>query len=225
MPHDETKALPLLAAYGFASEHGLAPEAQAIRELPAASIVRRGFFVALFEKADIFNEFCAKHWTFSATPEGAKKLARYRRVREKFDDSGESGDATAVESQDEESDEFALEAHLRDFLATNLERIEPGLALVENGVEYAIDGGRIDLLAKGSDGKYVVIELKLSRGRNKTVGQILHYMGWVDQKLGSAPCRGYIVAKTIPDDLKLAVSRVPGVKLAEYKLSFSIKPV
>ena len=85
--------------------------------------------------------------------------------------------------------------------------------------------GRIDLLAKGKDGKFVVIELKLSRGRNKTLGQILHYMGWADKELGNAPCRGYIVANSIPDDLRLAVSRVPGVKLAEYKLSFSIKPV
>ena len=102
--------------------------------------------------------------------------------------------------------------------------VEPGLSLVEHGVEYAITGGRIDLLAKGKDGKFVVIELKLSRGRNKTLGQILHYMGWVDKELGNAPCRGYIIANSIPDDLRLAVSRVPGVKLAEYKLSFSIKP-
>lgn len=224
MPHDETKAFPLLAAYGFATEHGLGPEAQAIRELPAASTVRRGHFLALFEKTDLFVEFCAKHWQFSATPEGAKKISKYRRVKERFDESLESGDDATAEPQDEESDEFALEAHLRDFLATNIDRIEPGLALVEHGVEYAIGGGRIDLLARGSDGKFVVIELKLSRGRNKTVGQILHYMGWVDKELGNAPCRGYIVAKTIPEDVKLAVSRVPGVRLAEYKLSFAIKP-
>jgi RecB family endonuclease NucS len=97
------------------------------------------------------------------------------------------------------------------------------LALVEHGVEYPITGGRIDLLAKGKDGRFVVIELKLSRGRNKTLGQILHYMGWVDQELGNGPCRGYIVANEIPADLRLAVNRVPGVKLAEYKLSFAIQ--
>ncbi len=225
MPPDDTKALPLLAAYGFAAEHGLGPQAQAIKELPADSVVRRGHFVALFEAAGIFTDFCAKHWAFSATTEGARKIARYRRAKEKFDDSAPDGGDPAGEASDEESDAFALESHLRDFLASHLERIEPGLSLVENGVEYAITGGRIDLLAKDSDGKFVVIELKVSRGRNRTVGQILHYMGWVDRELGNGPCRGYIIANKIPEDLRLAVSRAPGVKLAEYKLDFAVKPV
>jgi hypothetical protein len=223
MPSEDTKALPLLAAYGFAAEHGLGPESQSIREMPANSVVRRGHFVALFEKAGLFSEFCAKHWAFSSTSEGARKLARYRRVKEKYDESSGIDGSATDDSQDDESYVFALEAHLRDFLATNLERVELGLALVEHGVEYPITGGRIDLLAKGKDGRFVVIELKLSRGRNKTLGQILHYMGWVDQELGNGPCRGYIVANEIPADLRLAVNRVPGVKLAEYKLSFAIQ--
>lgn len=225
MPPEDTKALPLIAAYGFAAEHGFGPEAQAIRELPADSVVRRGHFVALFEKAGIFSEFCSKHWAFSGTVEGAKKLARYRRVKEKYEESIAGGGDPTAETQEEDSDVFALESHLRDFLASNLDRIEPGLSLFDQGVEYAIAGGRIDLLGKGSDGKFVVIELKLSRGRNKTIGQILHYMGWVDKELGNGPCRGYIIANKISDDLRLAVGRVPGIKLAEYKLSFSVKAV
>jgi hypothetical protein len=32
-------------------------------------------------------------------------------------------------------------------------------------------------------------------------------MGWVDKKLGKAPCRGLIIAKEIPDDLAMAVQR------------------
>jgi hypothetical protein len=47
--------------------------------------------------------------------------------------------------------EFALEEHLRDFLARNLDRIEPGLRLHSaeghSGIEYPVDAGRIDLLA------------------------------------------------------------------------------
>jgi hypothetical protein len=225
MSPEDTKALPLLAAYGFAAEHGLGPQAQTIRELPADSVVRRGHFVSLFEGAGIFAEFCSRHWAFSATPEGAKKLSRYRRAKEKFEESSPEGIDPATEASDEESDVFALESHLRDFLASHLDRVEPGLTLVEHGVEYAITGGRIDILAKGSDGKFVVIELKVSRGRNKTVGQILHYMGWVDKELGNGPCRGYIIANKIPDDLQLAVSRAPGIRLAEYKLDFAIKPL
>jgi RecB family endonuclease NucS len=74
--------------------------------------------------------------------------------------------------------EFALEAHLRDFLAKNLDRIEPGLRLYDSperdGIEFPVDGGRIDLLAMDQNGKFVVVQLKLSQGRNKTLGQLLY---------------------------------------------------
>jgi len=71
----------------------------------------------------------------------------------------------------------------------------------------------------------VVIELKLSQGRNKTLGQLLYYMGWVDQHLGKGPCRGFIIASEITEDLAVAVARVPGVSLAKYRMSFAIEPV
>ena len=65
-------------------------------------------------------------------------------------------------SRTEASLEFALEAHVRDFLAKNLERIEPELRLYSSAenkeVEYPVDVGRIDLLAIDRNGKYVVIE-------------------------------------------------------------------
>jgi hypothetical protein len=65
----------------------------------------------------------------------------------------------------------------------------------------------------------------VGRGRNKTVGQLLYYMGWVDKNLGKGPCRGMIIAKEIPDDLMLAVQRVPGVSLFRYHLNVSVEPV
>jgi hypothetical protein len=70
---------------------------------------------------------------------------------------------------------------------TRGERIETGLQLYaspeRNGVEFPVEGGRMDLLAVDGNGKFVVIELKLSQGRNKTLGQLLYYMGWVDKNL------------------------------------------
>jgi hypothetical protein len=125
-----------------------------------------------------------------------------------------------------ETHQFAFEAHLRDFLAKNLERVESGLQLYQGanhlGIEYPVESGRIDILAVDRQGKFVVIELKLSQGRNRTLGQLLYYMSWVDQNLGSAPCRGVIIASEISDDLRVAISRVPGVSLARYRMSFSV---
>jgi RecB family endonuclease NucS len=101
---------------------------------------------------------------------------------------GHAPDEPEGEAAEETTLEFALEAHLRDFLAKNLGHIEPGLRLYEGngrtGIEYPLEGGRIDLLAVDQSQKYVVIELKLSQGRNKALGQLLYYMGWVDQNLG-----------------------------------------
>jgi len=45
--------------------------------------------------------------------------------------------------------------------------------------------------------RFVVFELKVTRGRNKALGQLLYYMGWVDKHLGKGPCRGIIVAREI----------------------------
>ena len=94
-----------------------------------------------------------------------------------------------------------------------------------SGVEFPVEGGYIDLLGVDQDQRFVVIELKVGTGRNKVIGQLLYYMGWVDRHLGNAPCRGVIIAKEIPDDLLLAVQRVPGVSLYRYNLSVSVELV
>ena len=82
---------------------------------------------------------------------------------------------------------------------------------------------RIDILAVDSDRKFVVIELKLSRGRTKALGQLLYYMGWVDKHLGNGPCRGFIIANEISQELVTAVSRTQGVQLAKYQMNFSVE--
>ena len=61
-----------------------------------------------------------------------------------------------------------------------------------------------------------MIELKVSRGYDRVIGQLLRYMAWVENNMQTAkPVRGIIVAKEITDDLKLAASRISGVKLIE----------
>jgi hypothetical protein len=41
----------------------------------------------------------------------------------------------------------------------------------------------------------------------------------------SKPVRGIIVAKEITGDLKLAASRIAGVRLIEYEIEFKLRPV
>lgn len=238
MSEEQTQAMPLRAAYAFGAVNGVGREVEEIRQMTIAwdvsytSSLRRGYIVALFEKHDLFERFKQERWSFGNTPGGETRRRRYLRIKAQYEEflaGGLPAPAPENDADPDETLEFALEAHLRDFLARNLDRIELGLRLYtaadRDGVEFVIDGGRIDLLAVDRTGKYVVIELKLSRGRNKALGQLLYYMGWVDQHLGQGPCRGYIIASDISDELAVAVSRVPSVNLAKYRMSFGIEPV
>jgi len=128
------------------------------------------------------------------------------------------------------SREFAYERDLQNYLAQNLHAIEPGLNLYEDegltGIEYPAGNRRIDILAVDKSENLVVIELKVSRGYDRVIGQLLRYMGWVNENLADEKkVRGIIVASDITDDLKMAVSLVNDVKLVEYQISFSLNSV
>ena len=84
---------------------------------------------------------------------------------------------------------FALESHLRDYLAANLSQIEPGLELYTqdgetDGVEYDTQAvGKIDVLAVDANGVLVVIELKVGQTPDQVCGQLMRYMSWVRRHL------------------------------------------
>jgi hypothetical protein len=125
---------------------------------------------------------------------------------------------------------FAYEAHLRDYLARNIEILEPGLSLWVpdselQSVEYDIDGRRIDILARDSRGIPVIIELKVSRGHEKTVGQCALYRAKLKKTLKLPKVRLMIVAQELTDDLKLAASELSDVDLYEYSLSMAVTRV
>jgi hypothetical protein len=131
----------------------------------------------------------------------------------------------------EEPTAFAYERDLQNFLAKHLERIEPGLRLYEEdditGIEFPAGGRSIDILALDRQNNYVVVELKVSRGYDRVVGQLLRYMAWIErhQAEPGQRVRGVIIAREISEDLRLACSRIQDVQLFEYALSVSLKPI
>jgi hypothetical protein len=136
-----------------------------------------------------------------------------------------------VEAVPQASSEFAYEHDLRDYLARNPHVIEPSLKLYSDegitGVEFPVGGRYIDILAVDSADNYVVIELKVSKGYDRVVGQLLRYVSWI-KKNHAEPgqkVRGIIIAKQISEDLRLACSEVPSVSLYEYALSVAVKQV
>lgn len=143
-------------------------------------------------------------------------------------------DNVGLDDRNEQGYVFPLEAHLRDFLVQNIETIDVdnkklSLYIDEDGVdgvEYRTGVGNIDILAVDEDGDFVVLELKLSRGNDATLGQILRYMGWIDRNVAQGKkVKGIIVAQSIDEKLRYAVSQVKNVKLFEYKIQFSVQKV
>jgi len=238
MNSESGKPFPLRQAYAFARENGLADQTSEIQELEIEwqrgydSKLRRGYMTRLLEDHGLYSEFVQKYWPNGATPDGEARRRRGVKYADEYDaflSGALVGGEEETESATSESLEFALEAHLRDFLAKNLNQVEPGLRLYQadgkSGIEFAVANGRIDILAVDSKGAFVVIELKLSQGRNKALGQLLYYMGWVDRNLKNGSCRGMIIANEISEELKIAVSRAAGVTLLRYNMNFSIASV
>lgn len=132
-----------------------------------------------------------------------------------------------------DSSQFAYESHLRDFLKNNLLVIEPGMKLYRDeeddtitGVEFDAGGRRIDILAVDKNDNYVIIELKVSKGHEKVIGQILRYKGWIRMNMaGDKIIRGIIIAKSITEDLKLAASETKDIELFEYDLKIDLRKI
>jgi hypothetical protein len=136
-----------------------------------------------------------------------------------------------VSPEENGTSEFAYESHLRDYLKDHLHIIEPGLKLYRDeeddtitGVEFECGGRRLDILAVDRERNYVVIELKVSRGYDRTIGQLLRYRAWVRKELANGSrVRGIIIAKSISPDLKMAADEIDGIDLYEYDLSIELR--
>jgi len=150
-------------------------------------------------------------------------------------DQGENEQAEILDEieslEEQQQTGFAYESDLRDFLSQNLSILESGLHLFEDegirGVEFPVGGRFIDLLALDKHNNLVVIELKVSKGYDRVVGQVLRYMAWIEKHHAESTqkVRGIIIAREISADLRLAASRIPDVELFEYDLAVSLRKV
>jgi hypothetical protein len=109
------------------------------------------------------------------------------------------------------------EINLEEFVIHQLDKIEPGLILEKR--QLHTDAGRLDLLCKDQDGRYVVVELKRSRGTDQVVGQILRYMGWAKENYGAENVRGIIVVGKKDQALSYAIKAVTNIQVKEFKIS------
>lgn len=127
---------------------------------------------------------------------------------------------------------MAYENHLEEYVVKNWDRIDFGeklnLYVDEEGTtgqQFTTDVGVMGILATDENGDYVVIELKRAESGYRVVGQVLNYMGWVQEKLlqDNQKVRGMIVVGKADKTLRAAIRPVAGqIALKEYQVQLSL---
>lgn len=132
----------------------------------------------------------------------------------------------------EDAAAFAMEKHLEDFLVQNWKQTELGkdydIYAEEGevvGQQYLTDTGPIDILAVSKDKKtLLVVELKKGRASDAVVGQILRYMGYVQDELAEEDqfVKGVIIALEDDQRIRRALSITPNISFYRYQVSFKL---
>ncbi len=238
MADTDSQVFPLKPAYSFLQKSGHEQEVEEIRTSKArlgsyTSTLRRARILAIIQQGNLLEQFIKQEWHYGGTADGAREIKRLGRIFERFQKAtvkAEDGTGHGTDDGTElaQGTAFALEEHLRDFLAQHLQLLEKGLKLwplegEEEAVEYPIDGRRIDILAQDDAGTPVIIELKVSRGHERTIGQALYYRAKVKEKFNANKVRIVIVALEVSEELRFAAKEVSDVSLFEYSLSMTVK--
>jgi hypothetical protein len=228
------KNFSLSEAYDFLNANGLGEESNEIKSSldkykSYSSTLKRAKIIVLVRNKKLLDNFCTIVWPWGLTDKGKTRIKFCENLVIRFND-----DQEGIISEDEEDEnikeenEFAYENDLRNYLVRNLSVIENGLKLYEvggtTGEEFNIPetSRRIDILAVDKQNKFVVIELKVSRGYEKVVGQTLFYQSSIKSIFKQEKVRAIIIAREITPELKTATKFLPDFELFEYQLSVTL---
>ena len=124
---------------------------------------------------------------------------------------------------------FSYEKDLQNSLISQAEELFPGYKIFGNnyeGIEYNINGKRIDLLLEHkTEKKLLVVELKAGLADYKVFGQISMYIGPLMQKYIDKEIFGIIIAGEIDDSLKMAILANKNVKTMIYKMKLTLEEI
>jgi len=136
-----------------------------------------------------------------------------------------------INSNPHEYNNFTYERDLQNSLISQAESLFPNYKIYGNydGVEYTIEGKRIDLLLENKkENKLIAIELKAGSTDYKTFGQLSMYLGLLQKQFPNIPkenISGVIVAGEIEKSLKDACLITDKIKLMEYTMKISLEEV
>ena len=138
------------------------------------------------------------------------------------------GEALVASETAEEQKFEALEVqHYQSLLHRNFNRLFPKLKYFDDEEQIPKNGqydtqtvGIIDILSLDEYGNFVVIEIK-RQATDKTIGQILRYMGWIQEELckNGQKVSGIIVAERKDIQLEFALKVIPNIKFMKLGLT------
>ena len=87
--------------------------------------------------------------------------------------------------------------------------------------------GIMDFLCTDAAGNFVVIETKREAPARAALGQILTYVGWVEQTLcqPGQTVRGLLLVGDSSPALEIAIGATPNVDLYRYTITFAVQAV
>ncbi|MEN6626941.1 MAG: endonuclease NucS domain-containing protein [Candidatus Sumerlaeia bacterium] len=200
-----------------------------IKELVIETCMNEGTFPSYEMLTSlVLKHFPASKWQKSHYAWYKSKIKNGEIAVPGFDSNmhNESGETDEAECEVQEiiDASLSLERDLHSYDASRVQEIEEGLVLVENGIEYQVEAGRIDLLARDAQGNRVVIEFKAGKAKDAALGQILGYMGCFAMG-GPDPVRGILVASDFEPRVVYAARALPNVKLVKYRVCFELLPI
>lgn len=114
---------------------------------------------------------------------------------------------------------LSLERDMEEALRRNIANLDPILNIIDEGTQRAVDSGFIDITCEDSNG-LVVVELKAGKADSRAIGQILGYMGDLQEEELDKKVRGILVAHDFDKRAKAAARVVPTLTLKKYSIEF-----
>ena len=139
--------------------------------------------------------------------------------------SGEGESQT--EEEIDEFNNFTYERDLQSALIAEIPRLFEGYKIYGTGlegVEYSLDGKRIDVLLEHEErNDLLVIELKAGIADYKVFGQMSMYIGMLSKRIPGANISGVIIAGEIDESLRNACAITKQVSLKTYKMKLELE--
>ena len=119
---------------------------------------------------------------------------------------------------------FDLERSMQSAVRRSIASLEPGLTIIDQGVERIVSTGKIDILCRDGSEKLTVVELKAGRCPPGTIEQALGYADSLSVQ-DNEPVRAVVIASSFSDRQIAAARRIPELKLYTYDYLVSFAPV